>query len=77
MITLKKLIRTVSIRLYGTSVLDEIVEQGFKPVDGKKPQGIEIHLPEDCELYEKGEERIIYNGRTDKVVWRYLFSERR
>jgi hypothetical protein len=66
--TLKTLIRNLSVTLYGTSVLNEIIEQGFVPLEtGEEAR----HLPEDWELYAKGNERIMYNGRTDEVIDRY------
>jgi len=70
--TLKHLIRNISVRLYGTSALDGIVAQGFKAVDGDGlPPNFRLHLPEDCELYGKGNERILYNGKTDRIIKRY------
>jgi hypothetical protein len=67
--TLTLLIRNLSNRFFPTSALDGILAQGFEQVMGPEIR----NLPEDCELYEKGDARIIYNGRTDEVVNRYLF----
>lgn len=66
--TLKILIRNLSIRLYGTSAIDGIVAQGFVPIEtGEEAR----HLPEDWELYGRGNQRVMYNGRTDEIIDRY------
>lgn len=66
--TLKILIRNISNVLFPTSCLDGIVIQGFVPIEtGEEAR----HLPEDWELYGRGNERVIYNGRTDEIIDRY------
>jgi hypothetical protein len=69
--TLKHLIKNFSVAFLPGSLLDGIVAQGFSRVDGKPDSPLELHLPEDGELYRRGNEMIIYNGRTDTVISRY------
>lgn len=58
--------------LYGTSNLDRVVTQGFVPIEtGEEAR----HLPEDWELYGKGNHRIMYNGKTDEVIDRYTLPK--
>jgi hypothetical protein len=65
--TLKLLIRNLSVKLFPTSVLDNIVAQGYVEINGREAIG----LPEDCELYGKEKARIMYNGRIDEIINRY------
>ena len=53
-----------------TSSLDGIIAQGFVPIESFESRG----LPEDWELYGKGEQRIIYDGREDRVVDKYSIN---
>jgi methenyltetrahydromethanopterin cyclohydrolase len=61
--TLKHLIKNLANVVFPTSALDGIVTQGFSP--------IKADLPEDWELYGRGNDRIVYNGKTDEVIDRY------
>ena len=70
--TLKLLVRNLSNVMFPTSILDGIVAQGFVPVNGTESSC----LPEDWELYSKGSQRVIYNGRTDKIVDRYSITSK-
>ena len=48
------------------SQLDKIIEEGFVPIsEDFGPHGY------DLELYAKGEQRIIYDGKIDKIITRY------
>lgn len=61
--SLKLLIKKLQDKFIPPSTLDGILEEGFI----SRPD----YLGEDLELYVKGNERIVYNGRTDKVIKRY------
>lgn len=66
--TLKLLVKNITNVFLPTSTLDEIVHEGFVPIEtGEEAR----HLPEDWELYGRDNERVIYNGRTDEIVDRY------
>ena len=62
--TLKLLVRNLSNIMFPTSVLDGIVAQGFAQIETKD-------LPEDWELYGRGNDRIVYNGNIDKIIDKY------
>lgn len=69
MIIDKMIIDKLIKKLIPSSKLDGIIEEGFVPVTELRPE--DFVRGYDLELYSKGKERIIYDGKNDRILRRY------